>query len=362
MGRQSNYSSHKKPLTSTPPKHRLSDYRYDLPPERIAQRPVEPRDAARLLISHADKIGESRYRNLVDLLRPGDLLVLNDTKVIPARLKGYRKSGGRNEVFLSRPLENPNEWEALVASNKRIKTGLTVFFTPEFSATVLERTSHGFRVRLAAADGEVEKAINQHGQMPLPPYITDSDKQEDKRRYQTVFAKEKGALAAPTAGLHFTDELLNKLQKKGIKIANVTLHVGIGTFQPIREEDLSKHLMHHEWCSLSAETAALIAATQNNRGRVVAVGTTVTRTLESAALKTGRVEPFSGQTNLFILPGFRFKVVDLLLTNFHLPESTLLMLVAAFIGKNRLDRDYDYAIQSGFRFYSYGDSSLLYPA
>jgi S-adenosylmethionine:tRNA ribosyltransferase-isomerase len=349
------------PLSTTIPQHRLSDYQYDLSEKLIAQRPLEPRDSSKLLISRDEDVSARYYRDLVDILEPGDLLVLNDTKVIPARLKGYRKSGGRNEVFLSRPLENPNEWEALVASNKRIKNGLQVFFTPQFSATVLKRTSHGFRVRLDADDGDVEAAINQHGQMPLPPYITGSDKEEDKQRYQTVFAKKNGALAAPTAGLHFTPELLSKLEKKGIKTTTITLHVGIGTFQPIREEDLSKHLMHHEWCTLSEESAALINATKSNKGRVVAVGTTVTRTLESAALATGTIKTFSGQTNLFILPGFRFRVVDLLLTNFHLPESTLLMLVAAFIGKKRLDRDYAYAIKEGFRFYSYGDSSLLYP-
>ena len=315
-----------------------------------------------MLVSREDGVTDLLYRDLVDLLNPGDLLVLNDTMVIPARLKGFRKSGGRNEVFLSRPLDGPNEWEALVASNKRIKSGLRVIFNPNFSATVLERTSHGFRVRLDAADGDVEAAINRHGQMPLPPYITASDKQEDKQRYQTVFAKNKGALAAPTAGLHFTPELLQRLADKGVNSAVITLHVGIGTFQPIREEDLSRHAMHHEWCSLSPETVDKIKQTKASKGRVVAVGTTVTRTLESAAMQGGEVAPFSGQTNLFILPGFKFRVVDLLLTNFHLPESTLLMLVAAFVGKKRLDRDYEYAIKSAFRFYSYGDSSLLYPS
>ncbi|MBF0382697.1 MAG: tRNA preQ1(34) S-adenosylmethionine ribosyltransferase-isomerase QueA [Magnetococcales bacterium] len=348
-------------LSIPPINNRLSDYYYDLDPNRIAQRPVEPRDAARLLVSKKNGVTDLLYRDIIDILEPGDLLILNDTKVIPARLKGYRKSGGRNEVFLSRPLAGKNEWEALVASNKRIKNGLQVFFTEGFSATVLARTQHGFQVRLDAADGDVEKAINTHGQMPLPPYIVGSDKEEDKERYQTVFAKNRGALAAPTAGLHFTPELLQKLQQKGVKTATITLHVGIGTFQPIREEDLAKHVMHHEWCSLSYETAQLIKQTKKDNRRVVAVGTTVTRTLESAALKTGMVEPFVGETNLFILPGFKFQVVDLLLTNFHLPESTLLMLVAAFIGKTRLDRDYRYAIESGFRFYSYGDSSLLYP-
>ncbi len=307
-------------------------------------------------------MSDAHYRDLADLLEPGDLLVLNDTRVIPARLKGFRKSGGRNEVFLSRPLENPNEWEALVASNKRIKPGLTVFFTPHFHATVLARTQHGFRVRLVAEDGDVAGAIHQHGQMPLPPYITDSDKQEDRERYQTVFARQEGALAAPTAGLHFTPTLLERLRQKGIQTTTLTLHVGIGTFQPIREEDLSRHVMHHEWCTLPPQAVEAIQQTQSRGGRVVAVGTTVTRTLESAALKTGYIQPFQGETNLFILPGFQFKVVDLLLTNFHLPESTLLMLVAAFIGKERLDRDYRHAIESGFRFYSYGDSSLLYPS
>lgn len=351
-------------MTTPSPTHRLSDYHYHLPPDRIAQRPATPRDHARLLVSRPEGVEETIYHHLTDYLDPGDLLVVNDTRVIPARLKGHRPSGGKNELFLIRPLSDlapPGQWEALVSSNKKIKKGLHITFSPTFSATVLGRTSHGFRVQLESREGSLHETIHRHGQIPLPPYITASDQEEDQHRYQTVFARQEGAVAAPTAGLHLTEPLLGTLRRKGIEIAPLTLHVGIGTFQPVREENLAHHVMHQEWCHLPPETARKINHTRQQGGRVVAVGTTVMRTLESAPRQQGEIHPFDGNTHLFILPGFRFRVVDLLLTNFHLPHSTLLMLVAAFIGKDRLDRDYAHAIRSGFRFYSYGDTSLLFP-
>lgn len=341
---------------------RLSQFDYPLPPERIAQRAMEPRDGARLLVSRADGIDDRFFRDLTGLLNPGDLLVLNDTRVIPARLIGHKPTGGRVEILLLRPLEEPGVWEALASASKPVRAGLEVCFAPGFRALVEARLEARCRVRLLADDGDVSAAIDRHGRMPLPPYITGSDAAEDRHRYQTVFARSPGAAAAPTAGLHFTPELLTALEATGVSRAMVTLHVGLGTFQPVREEHLAEHVMHAEWCHLSEQSAERINATRAAGGRVVAVGTTAVRVLESAWNEAaGKVSPFAGETDLFILPGYRFRSVDLLISNFHLPKSTLLMLVAAFVGKERLDRDYAHAVASEYRFYSYGDAMLLHP-
>ncbi|MBF0460986.1 MAG: tRNA preQ1(34) S-adenosylmethionine ribosyltransferase-isomerase QueA [Magnetococcales bacterium] len=338
---------------------RLSHFDYHLPPARIAQRPVEVRDRARLLVSMPHAIQDRVFRHLPDWLRPGDLLVLNDTRVLPARLLAHKPSGGRVEILLLKPLPEAGHWEAMASSNKKIALGLSVAIAPGFQATFLDRLPSGFHVHLQTTQETVAAAIQHHGLLPLPPYITGSDPRQDQYRYQTVFARHPGAVAAPTAGLHFTVPLLARLRAQGIQTTTVTLHVGPGTFQPVREEQLARHRMHREQCFLSRQTAHLINATRARQGRVIAVGTTALRVLETAARPSGQVQPFAGETGLFILPGYRFRTVDALITNFHLPRSTLLMLVAALIGKRRLDRDYAHAIAHGYRFYSYGDAQLL---
>ncbi|OSM02340.1 tRNA preQ1(34) S-adenosylmethionine ribosyltransferase-isomerase QueA [Magnetofaba australis] len=341
---------------------RLEDYDYPLPPERIAQAPAEPRDASRLLVSLPDSIEDRRFGDIKAYLRAGDLLVVNDTRVIPARLMGRKASGGKVELFLVKPLDNAGTWEALTKTSKPLKPGTEIHFSPTFRAIFEARQEDGSaRARLVCDDASIDAAVEQHGQMPLPPYIQSDDPQRDKQRYQTVYADQPGAVAAPTAGLHFTPELLSELCDMGVKRAHVTLHVGLGTFQPVRESDLDKHVMHAEWFSVTPETADLINQTRAAGGRIVAVGTTSARTLESAADEAGVVHPGSGETRLFIRPGYRFRAVDLLITNFHLPKSTLLMLVSALIGKQRLDRDYVHAMTEQYRFYSYGDAMLAVP-
>ncbi len=348
------------PLTDFRKNWLLSDFDYSLPPGRIAQEAAEPRDAARLLVSRASAVEDRLFRDLPSILRPGDLLVLNDTRVFPARLLGHKPTGGRVEIFLLRSLGEPDLWQAMAAANRPVRAGLEVVIAPGFTVTVEARTGPHCRVRLSVADGDPLAAIDRHGRMPLPPYITGSDPNRDRHRYQTVFADKPGAVAAPTAGLHFTPGLLHRLEEAGIGRVTVTLHVGPGTFQPVREEVVNDHVMHGEWCHLPAESAERIRAARAAGGRIVAVGTTAVRVLESGWDETtGRLMPFSGETDLFILPGYRFRMVDLLITNFHLPKSTLLMLVAAFVGKARLDRDYAHAIAAGYRFYSYGDAMVL---
>ncbi|MBF0154228.1 MAG: tRNA preQ1(34) S-adenosylmethionine ribosyltransferase-isomerase QueA [Magnetococcales bacterium] len=338
----------------------LDDFAYALPRELIAQAPAEPRDAARLLVSHPQGLEERVFRDLDTCLRPGDLLVQNDTRVLPARLVGQRASGGRVEILLLRPAEASGEWQALLGANKPIRDGWRITIAPDFQVEVLQRLPTCFRVRLETPD-DIMLALARHGQMPLPPYIASAGQEIDRQRYQTLFASQAGAVAAPTAGLHFTLSLLERLEKSGVGVVRLTLHVGPGTFQPVRVSDLRRHVMHREWCRLTPAVAERINATRAAGGRVVAVGTTVVRTLESAVDDQGRVHPLTGETDLFILPGFRFRVVDAMITNFHLPRSTLLMLVAAFIGKSRLDHLYAHAIRRGYRFYSYGDACLLFP-
>ncbi|MBF0212605.1 MAG: tRNA preQ1(34) S-adenosylmethionine ribosyltransferase-isomerase QueA [Magnetococcales bacterium] len=341
---------------------RLSDFDYPLPRERIAQRPVTPRDASRLLVSRSEGITDGVFTDLTDWLRPGDLLVLNDVRVIPARLQGVKPTGGKVELLLSRPLdEREGLWETLIGGNRPVRVGMELSLGEGFSARVEGREAERFFVRLSSRSEGIAEALERHGALPLPPYIVDSDPEENRERYQTVFARHPGAVAAPTAGLHFTPELLARLAERGVGTAMGTLHVGLGTFQPVRHEALSEHVMHREYFTLPPETARSVNETRSAGGRVVAVGTTVARMLESAAQESGRVEAIGGETGLFILPGYRFRVVDLLITNFHLPKSTLLMLVAAFTGKRRQERDYLHAVSSGYRFYSYGDANLLFP-
>lgn len=338
----------------------LSHFDYTLPPHLIAQKPSKLRDRSRLMVSYPHGLYDRVFSSLPEFLDAGDLLILNDTEVVSSRLMAKKETGGRVELLLLNPLSEVDHWHSLANSNKRIVPGLRVIIGSGFYAHFLERLDQGFRVRLVSDHEPIVDAIKRYGALPLPPYITDSDPEQDKKRYQTVFARHAGAVAAPTAGLHFTSRLLARLRSRGVQIATVTLHVGPGTFQPVRCENLSSHVMHKERFILSQATARKINVTQQRGGRVVAVGTTALRVLESSALKSGRVVPFSGETQLFIRPGYRFRVVDALITNFHLPKSTLLMLVAAFVGKRCQERDYAHALNHRYRFYSYGDATLLF--
>lgn len=339
---------------------RVDLFDFDLPPERIAQAPVEPRDAARLLLVGEGPLQEALVRDLPALLRPGDLLALNDTRVLPTRFFA-RRGEAAVEVTLVERIDDA-AWWALARPGKRLRPGDIVALAPGLEAEVAGKDEEG-RVRLAfALAGEaLLAAFRAHGAMPLPPYIRrpKGGDPADRERYQTVFARREGAVAAPTASLHLTEDLLARLDAAGIGRAFVTLHVGAGTFAPVKAEDTSGHKMHAEWCEVPEATAAAIAATRARGGRVVAVGTTVLRTLESRAAEGGTVRPGSGETRLFVTPGYRFAVVDLLFTNFHLPRSTLFMLVCAFSGLERMQAAYAHAIAKGFRFFSYGDACLL---
>ncbi|HMA15382.1 MAG TPA: tRNA preQ1(34) S-adenosylmethionine ribosyltransferase-isomerase QueA [Kiloniellaceae bacterium] len=343
---------------------KTSDFDFDLPRGLIAQRPVEPRDTARLLQVAARPAGlaDRQVSDLPDLLRPGDLLVTNDTKVIPARLAGRRGTAGV-EVTLHQSLDD-GTWKAFARPARKLGIGDRVDFAPDFSAEVTRRGEGGeVTLTFDRRDGALLAALETHGIMPLPPYIQ-RDKAGDARDrsdYQTVFARRAGAVAAPTAGLHFTDRLLQRLEARGIGRVNVTLHVGAGTFLPVKTKDVESHPMHGETGEIGAEAAQAINAARAAGGRIVAVGTTSLRLLESVAEPDGSIAPFVGETRLFILPGYRFKIVDLLMTNFHLPRSTLFMLVCAFAGKARMEMAYAHAIAQGYRFYSYGDACLLEP-
>jgi S-adenosylmethionine:tRNA ribosyltransferase-isomerase len=349
---------------------------FELPEERIALRPVVPRDAARLLVIDAktNRFEDRSIRDLPDLLRPGDALVVNDTRVIPARLEGIRVRGdavAQIEVTLH-TRENDNTWRAFARPAKRLQVGERIRFgeTSEsmacllaaLDATVLAKDDGG-EVTLAfdLTGPALDEAIATLGQMPLPPYIASrrATDAQDARDYQTMFAEENGAVAAPTAGLHFTPELVAELETRGITLHRITLHVGAGTFLPVKAEDTRDHRMHAEWGALSPRTADALNAARTNSGRIIAVGTTALRLLESAADENGTLHPFSGETSIFIEPGYRFRAVDALVTNFHLPRSTLFMLVSAFAGLNLMKRAYAHAIEQEYRFYSYGDACLL---
>jgi S-adenosylmethionine:tRNA ribosyltransferase-isomerase len=348
---------------------------FDLPPDRIALRPASPRDSARLLVVRPGAtlpLEDRIIRDLPELLQPGDQLVVNDTKVIPAQLSGRRLGGAtepRIEATLIKRLAG-SRWQALVKPARKLTPGDTVRFGEEghvcflgqLDATVEAKGEAG-EVTLAFAfhGPALDEAIAAHGTVPLPPYIAArrAPDEQDRSDYQTLFAREEGAVAAPTAGLHFTESLMGDLAARGVGVHTVTLHVGAGTFLPVKTDDLAGHRMHAEWGQVSVETAKALTAA-HARGRIVAVGTTSLRLLESATREDGTIAPFSGDTSLFITPGYRFRAVDVLLTNFHLPRSTLFMLVAAFCGLDTMKRAYAHAVESGYRFYSYGDACLLF--
>jgi S-adenosylmethionine:tRNA ribosyltransferase-isomerase len=340
---------------------RLSDFDFALPPEAIAQHPARPRDAARLLHVTPDRLEDHIVRDLPDLLSPGDILVSNDTRVIPAQLSA-RRGEARIGITLDRPLAD-GSWQALARNARRLHPGdVLAFDGADLAATVVHRRPDGSVALRFDRDGAAfAAALEQAGALALPPYIErpGGPTAEDAADYQTVFAESRGAVAAPTAGLHFTPALLEALDARGIRRATVTLHVGVGTFLPVRVEDVAEHRMHAERGIITAETAEAINRVRAAGGRVVAVGTTSLRLLETAADTDGRLRPFAGDTSIFILPGYRFRITDRLMTNFHLPRSTLFMLVAAFAGLERMREAYAHAIGAGYRFFSYGDASLL---
>ncbi|WP_341895907.1 tRNA preQ1(34) S-adenosylmethionine ribosyltransferase-isomerase QueA [Ferrovibrio terrae] len=341
----------------------VSDFDFELPPALIAERPAVPREAARLLL-HAGGIDPRplTVADLPGLLRPDDLLVFNDTRVIPARLYGRRERDPevRVEALLLKPV-GERRWTAMARPAKRLKPGDRVLFDGGIVAETLGRDDDQIILRFDREDGDLLQALETAGSMPLPPYIVAQRKADaqDRADYQTVFAEKTGAIAAPTAGLHFTPALIAGLKAQGIGFARVTLHVGAGTFLPVKVDRVADHKMHAEWGEVTAETVAAIAAARARGGRVIAIGTTSLRLLESAA-RGGALQPFAGDTDIFITPGFEFRIVDGLLTNFHLPKSTLLMLVAAFVGLDAQRAIYAHAVEKGFRFYSYGDTSLLF--
>ena len=342
----------------------ITEFDYDLPPELIAQHPLASRDASRMLVLERStgQWVDRDFSSLPLYLRPGDVLVLNNTRVLPARLIGRREgSGGRVEIFLVRQTA-PGIWEVLSRPARRIQKGARVVFdNGRMTATVLEVLDDGHRLVGFEADGSFDEVIDEIGRPPLPPYIKRDEQlsSEDRERYQTVFARSRGAIAAPTAGLHFTPELLQRVKAEGATVAEITLHVGYGTFEPVRVKDLSGHSVGAERFEISPETAEIINAGRREGGRIVAVGTTTTRALETAVSDGGTMKPGSGLTGLTITPGYRFRAVDAMLTNFHLPQSSLLVLVASFAGHNLTMSAYQHAVNSQYRFYSYGDCMLI---
>jgi len=337
----------------------VSDFDFDLPDHLIAKKPLQERDGSRLLSlsdSDIEPFVDGLIRDIPALVKPGDLWVLNDTKVIPARLVGQKPSGGKAEVLLLEPTEQTDVWYAWGKSNKPLKPGTVIEFSDTFSAEVLKRDGKNIEVRLLADD--VSTAIEAFGHMPLPPYIDRPDTEEDKARYQTVFAKHAGAVAAPTAGLHLTAELMAAMQKAGAEFAHVTLHVGPGTFQPVQVDDVNNHVMHEEGYIVPEATALAVNRAKAEGRRIVAVGTTSLRTLEAASTD-GEFKAGAGRTSIFIYPGYRFQIVDALLTNFHLPKSTLIMLVAALAGREQVLGAYEFAKAHDYRFYSYGDAMFV---
>ena len=343
---------------------KLSDFDFHLPEGRIATRPASPRSSARLLVAQGDAITDGVVTDLTDWLRPGDRLVLNDTRVIPARLSGTRRRGeteARIEATLLEP-QADGTWAALLKPLKRVKDGEEIRFSDALSAVVEGREDGQARLRFNLSGEDFDAALEAAGAMPLPPYIAAlrAADEQDREDYQTVWAKNSGAVAAPTASLHFDEALLVALEAKGVAFTHVTLHVGAGTFLPVKVDDVTQHKMHGEWGEVSARAAQEIAATKAAGGRVIPVGTTALRLIETAA-EGGEIAPFSGVTEIFIYPGYRFRVTDALMTNFHLPKSTLLMLVSALMGPERIRRIYEHAVAEGYRFFSYGDASLLIP-
>ncbi len=339
---------------------KVADFDYHLPEELIAQEPMNPRDESRLMIvdRNSDEIEERVFKEIIDFFESGDTIVLNNTKVIPARLYGFKEETGGKVEFLLLTEVGLDTWEVLVRPGKKVKIGTRVVFGDrDLIAEVKERTEFGGRVVKFEYDGVFAEILDKLGEMPLPPYIT--KELEEREQYQTVFAKKRGAAAAPTAGLHFTEEVLSKLEEKGVNIVYITLHVGLGTFRPVRAEKVEEHDMHAEYYEVSQETAEIINKTKEEGKRVFAVGTTVTRTLETVGNEGGYVKADKGWTDIFIYPGYEYRVVDALLTNFHLPKSTLIMLVSAFCGQDLVMEAYQKAVEDEYRFYSFGDAMLI---
>jgi S-adenosylmethionine:tRNA ribosyltransferase-isomerase len=343
---------------------KLSDFDFDLPEALIATRPARPRTSARLLVAEGDGISDRRVSDLTQIFRPGDRLVLNNTKVLPARLFGTRRRGeavAKVEVTLLDPLAQG--WRALAKPLRKVEVGEVIRFSDRLSARVAEKSETDLTLAFDLTGADFDAALAEAGVMPLPPYIAAKRAADDQDRtdYQTVFARHSGAVAAPTASLHFDEDLLQRLAAKGVDFTEVTLHVGAGTFLPVKVEDVTTHRMHAEWGRVTAAAADEINATKRAGGRVIPVGTTALRLIESAADPQGILYPFEAETAIFIYPGYRFRITDALMTNFHLPKSTLMMLVSALMGKDRIDAIYAHAIRTGYRFFSYGDSSLLVP-
>ena len=339
---------------------KLSDFNYNLPEELIAQDPLEKRDNSRLMVLHREtgELEHKHFYDVIDYLNPGDCLVVNNTKVIPARLMGVKEETGASIEVLLLKRKEEKVWETLVKPGKKARVGARISFGDGLLVgEVIDVVEEGNRLIRFEYDGIFEEILDQLGQMPLPPYIT--HQLQDKNRYQTVYAKYDGSAAAPTAGLHFTEELLQKIQDKGIRIAKVTLHVGLGTFRPVKEENVLDHHMHSEFYIVDEEAANIINETKTNGGRVISVGTTSTRTLETVAEPDGHIPVKSGWTDIFIYPGYRFKAVDCLITNFHLPESTLIMLVSALADRETILHAYETAVEEKYRFFSFGDAMLI---
>ena len=337
----------------------ISDFDYFLPEKQIAQIPADPRDSSRMMVlsPKTQTIEHRHFYQLDEYLTDGDVLIFNDTRVIPARLIGVRQpTGGKAEVFLLRQLER-DRWEVLVKPGKKMRVGSVIMFGHELSCEVLEHTDFGGRIVKFSYEGIFEEILDRLGTMPLPPYIHET--LEDPERYQTIYSREKGSAAAPTAGLHFTESLMDRLRKKGVHLGFVTLHVGLGTFRPVQVDEIEDHVMHSEFYSIPTETADLIRMAKQEGRRVVAVGTTSIRTLESAAVDHGMIEAKQGWTNIFIYPGYQFKIVDAVITNFHLPKSTLIMLVSAFAGREFTLQAYRTAVEENYRFFSFGDAMLI---
>ena len=338
---------------------KTSDFMYELPEELIAQTPVEPRDHSRMMVIQraGGPLEHRRFYNLPEYLRKGDALVINETRVLPARLMGERAGGGAAEVLLLKQL-GPKRWETLVRPGRRLKPGAQVSFGGgRLTARVLEETEAGGRVVDFVCDGPLEAALDELGEMPLPPYI--HEKLGDKERYQTVYARSEGSAAAPTAGLHFTPGLLDRIREMGVEIVPVLLHVGLGTFRPVKAENVEEHVMHSEYYEVTEGAAAKVNAVKAAGGRIIAVGTTSVRTLESAAKGPGELGAGSGWTDIFIRPGYEYRLVDGLITNFHLPGSTLIMLVSALLGRERTLMAYEEAVREKYRFFSFGDATLI---
>ena len=338
---------------------KLTDFDYDLPEELIAQTPVEPRNSSRLMVlDPVDKSIEHRhFYDLKEYLEPGDTLIFNDTRVMPARLLGWREgTGGKVEGFLLRRIDG-DTWETLVKPGRKAREGQVVRFSDELTCTVQETTDFGGRIVKFSYEGIFEEILDRLGETPLPPYI--HEKLADRERYQTVYSREQGSAAAPTAGLHFTKEQMAELKEMGVNLGFVTLHVGLGTFRPVSVETVEEHVMHKEYYSISQETADLIKATKAAGKRVIAVGTTSIRTLESAATAVGEIAGRTDWTNIFIYPGYEFKIVDGIVTNFHLPKSTLIMLISAFAGREFVLKAYEQAVKERYRFFSFGDAMMI---